>query len=146
MTNEQTAPVNSPVDPFNKPIPLKLAVENVNRFRSQELNLTTYTYAEIFTKANIENYFLLHWNGIIGKQPKPIPADCDFRVGFFDMMDDADEISFCVAPVLVNNTNKIMLDPFDPDCPYHYTYWCGNLGVGKTPDDDAIFDMGEMWP
>jgi hypothetical protein len=100
------------------------------------------------------NYLLNDYPRIKNKQPNKDAgfADYNWGVGHFFMREteDDDHISFCVAPVLfkpdeTNPHHTFVLDPFDPNCMYKYTYGV-NSAIPPADDDGEIYDMGEMWP
>lgn len=133
------------------PIPLEIAVAQVQNFRNAGGN--TSGYGVIFTADDTLNYLCHHYQNIVDRQPDPVAAGYEgyeWGIGHFFMRRlGTGELDYCIAPVLFRKdllTGKTdVVDPFDPACGFPYTY---NQKMAKSnPNDEMdIFDMGEMWP
>lgn len=133
------------------PIPLSTAVAQVQNFRNSVNK--NFGYGVIFTADDTLNYLCHHYQRIVDRQPDPVAAGYEgyeWGIGHFFMRHLGNgELDYCIAPVLFKKdpfTGKTtVVDPFDPNCNFPYTY---NQKLGKSdPGDDVdIFDMGEMWP
>lgn len=139
-----------------KPIPNSEAITQVDAFREYEKThpdaiASEYGRGVIHRPAALMNYLTNVYCTIVDVQP---PLGTEFKeyswgVGHFFMMDDNDEVGFCVAPILfkpsaTNPTKTDVLDPFDKNCKYQYTY--GVNAINAEDDDEVFYDMGEMWP
>lgn len=144
---------------FN-PIPNSEAVRRVHTFRKyekkdKEKHLHEYGYGVIHRPAAMMNYLTNVFCTIVEAQP-PLGAefkDYSWGMGHFFMMDENEDIGYCVAPILFKKSEATpkktdVLDPFDKNCPYQYTYGVNALGDSEQTGDDEewFYDMGEMWP
>lgn len=133
---------------FN-PIPLSMASKEVASFRAT--NGPKRGYGVIHKPAALMEYLNNHFCRIVEQQP-PKPEGYEWGVGHFFMTSAKGETEFCVAPILFRNDNDPInpvtdvFDPFDIECPYHYTYGVRGLEFKGLDNNEDIYDMGEMWP
>jgi hypothetical protein len=135
---------------FN-PIPLSTAARDVATFR--EINGPKRGFGVIHKPAALLEYLNNHFCKIVADQP-PAPEGFEWGVGHYFMTSATGKTEFCVAPILFRNeaapngldTITDVFDPFDLECPYHYTYGVRGLQMRGADNTEDIYDMGEMWP
>lgn len=142
-----------------KPITSKVADDDVQKFRAEEGGIggpiQKLHGRGIIHRADLLLNYLNHDFCRTVRKQNAIPTDHPWKwgVGHFFMASPNNQLEFCVAPILFyvddsdpENPKTHVLDPFDKNCPYKYTYGVNAAHKPSQDGGDDIYDMGEMWP